>query len=649
MCLFKTIKTTKKDAQLPNPFSLSSHLFLKKALYTGFLTASLALFGAFPIKAGDTTTYEKRPTHGVSMFDDLALGPAFPHFPYVNPIAPKGGEFRQAAIGSFDNLNPFTIKGQTVQGITLIYDTLLTNSAAEPGAAYGLLAEKIELDQDKKGVRFTLRKQARFHDGTPVTAKDVVWSFDAIRNAHPFYDAYFHDIEKAIAVNDHVVAFTFKQSGNRELPLILGQLPILPKHYWSANERSLDKTTLEPPLGSGPYKVGKITTGRTIVFERVKNYWANDLNVTIGQYNFDTIRYDYFGDDTVAFEAFKSGDFDIRREFSSKNWATGYNIDAVNQGRIKLDEVALQSGSGMQAFIMNTRRVPFNDSNIRHAFNLAFDFEWTNKNLFYGQYARTNSFFQNSELASSGLPSADELALLEPFRDQLPPELFITPFKNPVSDGSGNIRNQLRQANVLLKKSGWLVKDGELQKDGQVMEIEFLIVQPNFERVIAPYIQNLKKLGIKANIRVVDPTQYQNRLNKFDYDVIVSGFPQSLSPGNEQRDFWSSASADREGGRNAIGIKNPVIDNLIDKLVFANTRQDLVTATKALDRVLLWNHYVVPQWYSPNERLAYWQGIAHPEPMPPYALGLPQIWWRTAPPPYKTAQDNKANGEPSAE
>lgn len=618
---------------------------MRKAFYASALIVIITLgFISITASASEKNDGKNKrisPTHGVSLFDNLALAPNFPHFPYVNPQAPKGGEFRQAAIGSFDNLNPFTIKGQTAQGILIIYDTLLTSSADEPGVGYGLLAERIELDENKKGVKFTLRQQARFHDGTPVTAADVVWSFDAIRAAHPFYNAYFHDIDSAQAINDHLVAFTFKQSGNRELPLILGQLPILPKHYWSQNERSLKKTTLEPPLGSGPYRVHKLITGRTITFERVEDYWAKDLNVSVGRFNFDTIRFDYFGDDTVAFEAFKAGNLDLREEYSSKNWATGYDIDAVLEGQIKRDEIALENGSGMQAFIMNTRRSPFDNRDVRHAFNLAFDFEWTNKNLFFGQYARTNSFFQGSELAASDLPSKDELDILEPFRDQLPPEVFTTPFKNPVSDGSGNIRQQLRTAKGLLNKAGWRVENAKLQKDGQVMSVEFLIAQPNFERIIAPYIKNLEKLGIEASIRVVDPTQYQNRLNKFDFDVIVNSYRQSLSPGNEQRDFWSSAAADREGGRNAIGIKNPIVDALIDKLIFSKTRAELITATKALDRVLLWNHYVVPQWYSPHERLAYWTGVSHPNPMPPYSLGLPHLWWRIAPPPYAQSNDKQ--------
>lgn len=572
--------------------------------------------------------------HAFSLFDAPKYPADFAHFDYVNPEAPKGGTFRMAAIGSFDNLNPFTIKGQTAAGIMTIYDSLLTASLDEPGTAYGLVAQEVVVADDGLSVRFSLNPKAQFHDGEAITPEDVIWSFNAIRDAHPFYKAYYHDVEKAEQTGPLQVTFYFREAGNRELPLILGQLPILPQHYWTANGRDLSQTTLEAPLGSGPYRVSKITAGRTIILERVENYWGAQLNVNVGRHNFDELRFDYFGDDTVAFEAFKAGELDYREEYSSKNWATGYAAVEPPKGQMIREEIALQNGAGMQAFVLNTRRAPFDDARIREAFNLAYDFEWTNKNLFYGQYARTNSFFEGSELAATGLPSPAELKILEPYRDQLPDQVFTTPFSNPTTDGPSALRKNLRRARSLLTEAGWQLNAGQLEKDGTPLSVEFLLVQPNFERVIAPYIKNLEKLGIAARIRIVDPTQYQNRINIFDFDIIVDSFRQSLSPGNEQRDFWSSAAAQRDGGRNTIGISNPVVDALVDKIIFATSRSALIAATRALDRVLLWGHYVVPQWHAPAHRLAYWPGLSHPDPMPPYGLGVSDLWWRSAPPPY---------------
>ncbi len=606
---------------------IKSHLRFKR-----FFINAVCAFALSHLIALNGAHANPRVTHGFSLFDAPQYPAGFSHFNYVNPTAPKSGEIRMAAIGSFDNLNPFTIKGQTAAGIMAIYDSLLSASYDEAGTAYGLIAQEIIVAEDGTSVRFNLNPRARFHDGAPIQADDVVWSFNAIRDAHPFYKAYYHDVSSAEAVNELSVICRFLQTGNRELPLILGQLPILPQHYWSREGRDLGKTTLEAPIGSGPYRVAKIDTGRTIILERVDDYWAKDLNVNIGRHNFKTIRFDYFGDDTVAFEAFKAGELDFREEYSSKNWATGYDAIAKTKSQLIREKIALKNGEGMQAFILNTRRPPFDEAAVRHAFNLAFDFEWTNKNLFYGQYARTNSFFENSELAATGLPSAAEKELLTPFRGQIPEAVFTTPFANPVTDGSGNLRANLRQARALLTKAGWTLTNAKLEKAGRPLEVEFLIVQPNFERIIAPYIKNLEKLGITARIRIVDPTQYQNRINEFDFDIIVDSFRQSLSPGNEQRDFWSSAAATRSGGRNTIGIQSPVIDALVDHIIFAKSRDQLITATRALDRVLLWEHYVVPQWHAPARRLAYWPGLVHPDPMPAFSLGVPDIWWRSTSP-----------------
>ena len=535
---------------------------------------------------------------------------------------------RIAAIGSFDNLNMFTIKGRAAEGLGLVHDTLLTPSLDEPSAAYGLIAESVAHPPDFSSVTFTLRRAARFNDGSPITAADVAFSLQALRDAHPFYRAYYANVSGSDILGKHKIRFRFDQTGNRELPLILGQLPVLSKKYWSGKVKD---TTLDIPITSGPYTIAELEAGRSITYRRLKNYWARQLNVSVGKNNLDTIKYVYFGDDTVAFEALKAGDIHFRREFSSRIWATGYDSPAIKDGRLKRENIKLEQGAGMQAFIFNTRRPRFADARIREALNWAYDFEWTNKNLFYGQYKRTGSFFEASELASSDLPSADELKLLNPLRDKIPPRVFTTPFKNPITDGSGNIRKHLRKARALLQEAGWTIQKGKLVKDGVIFKIEFLLVQPAFERIVAPYVKNLARLGIEANMRIIDPTQYQNRVTNYDFDAIVYSFGQSLSPGNEQRDYWSSAAADRPGGRNVIGIKDPAIDALIEKLIFAKSRRDLVAATHALDRVLLANHYVVPQWHAPHERLAYWQGLQRPDPMPAHALGFPTIWWRATP------------------
>jgi microcin C transport system substrate-binding protein len=572
----------------------------------------------------------QEPTHGLSLFGAPALGKNFAHYPYVNPQAPKGGELRVAAIGSFDNLNNFTIKGSAAEGLGMIYDTLMDTSLDEPSTAYGLIAETVSHPADYASVTFVLRKQARFHDGSPVRAEDVAFSLEALRAANPFYRAYYRDVAGTDILGPHTIRIRFAARGNRELPLILGQLPILPKAYWTREGRSLEETTLDPPPGSGPYIIERINAGRSITYKRNKNYWARDLNVAQGRFNFERIKYEYFGDDTIAFEALKAGDIDYRREFSSRIWATGYDIDAVTQNRLKLETVPLKNGKGMQAFIFNTRRSPFDDARVREALNWAYDFEWTNKNLFYGQYARTGSFFEGSELAATGKPDAAELKFLEPLRGQIPDKTFGPRIANPVADGSGNIRTHLRKARALLEEAGWKIDAGKLKRGSAQFEMEFLLVQPAFERIVAPYIRNLERLGITARTRIIDPSQYQNRLNNYDFDAVVASFGQSLSPGNEQRDYWSSQSADTPGGKNLIGIRDPAVDELIEKLIFAASRAELVAATRALDRVLLSNHYVVPQWHAPHERLAYWQKLAHPARMPGLALGFPDLWWHAA-------------------
>ena len=566
--------------------------------------------------------------HGLSLFGKPALQKGFARFPYVNPDAPKGGTLKIAAIGSFDNLNQFTIKGNTASGLGLVHDTLMTGSLNEASAGYGLIAEAVKVGKDFSSVSFRLNKRARFSDGTAITTDDVAFSLTALKKAHPFYRAYYADVVGYDIANAHEITFRFGQTGNRELPMILGQLPILKKDYWNAAERSLAETTLEIPPVSGPYAIAELDAGRSISYQRRDDYWAKDLNVNIGKNNIERITYVYFGDDTVAFEALKAGEIDFRREFSSRIWATGYDTPAVRAGDMVKETVTLENSAGMQGFVFNLRRPRFDDIHVREALNWAYDFEWTRKNLFYGQYARTGSFFQGSELAARGTPSEAELALLNPLRDRLPAKTFGPLFENPVTDTSGNIRKNLRKARALFEKAGWTIKDGKLQKNGEVFTIEFLLVQPAFERIVAPYIKNLAKLGIEAKMRTIDPTQYQNRVTNYDYDAVVMSFGQSLSPGNEQRDYWSSAAADRPGGRNYIGIKDAAVDALIDKLIFAESRADLVTAVRALDRVLISNHYIMPQWHAPHERLAYWRQLKRPANMPKHGLGFPTLWWK---------------------
>jgi len=480
---------------------------------------------------------------------------------------------------------------------------------------------------DFASVTFTLDERARFHDGVSVKAADVVWSFKTLTSNHPFYRAYYADVDSVEAISERVVKFTFRKSGNRELPQIVGQLVVLPKHYWAGEGKDIQKTTLEPPVGSGPYIIDTFETGRYVTYRRNPDYWAKDLNVSVGKYNFARVRYDYFGDFTVAFEAFKAGNLQFRDENNSKNWATGYDVPAAKDGRMTLEMPANGSVQGMQGFIFNTRKNKFKDLKLRQAFNHAYDFEWANNTLFYGQYVRTGSYFDNSELAATGLPSPAELQLLTPLQDQLPASVFTQAYRNPENPDPNALRQNLRKAKKLLEEAGWNVTNGKLQKNGEILEVEFLLVQPAFERIVAPFIRNLEKLGVTANIRTIDPTQYQNRVMDYDFDIIVHSFGQSLSPGNEQRNYWSAENADRPGGRNLIGIKNPAIDKLVEHIIFAPNRATQITATRALDRVLLAHHFVVPHWHIPTHRLAYWHNISRPDNLPLYSHGFPSIWW----------------------
>jgi len=564
--------------------------------------------------------------HALSVFGDIKYSKNFKHFNYVNPIAPKGGKIKLAERGTFDSLNQFILKGLPAIGLDNIYESLLKESLDEPLTAYGLLAEGINIAEDKSSVTFYLRKNAKWHDNTPITAKDVIWTFNnLIENGHPYYKSYYSDILKAEFINTHSVKFYFSNKNNRELPIIIGQMKILPKHFWENNNFSTSGLTI--PIGSGPYKIESMLPGKSITYKRIENHWGKNLPVYIGQNNFDKIQYDYYRDSNVMIEALKSKEYYFRHENISKEWATSYN-DVINNKNFIKEEINHELPQGMQAFVYNTRKDIFKNIILRKAIALAFDFEWTNKTLFYGQYIRTKSYFSNSDLASSGLPSTKELEILNPFKNNLPKELFIEEFNPGETNGSGNNRKNLKKALKILRNGGFKLIDNKLL-DPYENEIKFeiLLLSPAFERIVAPFIKNLSKLGVKANIRIVDTAQYKNRLDNFDFDMVVMARGQSLTPGNEQKNYWSSVSADIPGSLNWIGIKNSVIDELINLMISAQDRESLINYSKALDRVLLHQYYVIPHWHIKKWRLAYWNYIKRPQNIPKYNLGFPEIWW----------------------
>ncbi|SMP38581.1 microcin C transport system substrate-binding protein [Desulfonatronum zhilinae] len=598
------------------------------ALQLHFRFALLLVFTLF-LAAPASSGAEPPWRHGLALHYDLKYPPDFSHFEYVDPEAPKGGELRLAGIGTFDSLNPFILRGTPPLGIGMIFETLTERSQDEPFSEYGLIAESMRIPEDHSWVAFTLREEARFHDGSPITVEDVIFTLHLLQTkGHPFYRAYYANVASAEEIGPRQVRFSFGEAVNRELPLIIGQMPVLSKAYWE--NRDFERTTLDIPLGSGPYRIVRVEPGRSITYERVQDHWAADLPVNRGRYNFDVMRYDYYRDVNVALEAFKAGQYDFRQENVARNWATGYDGPALRQGRIVMEEIAHELPTGMQGFVFNTRRPMFRDPLVREALAEVFDFEWSNANLFHGAYTRTRSYFSNSELASSGLPSPEELALLEPRRDILPEEIFTAKFQPSATDGSGNIRENLRRALALLEQAGWTIsgRDRKLRhaSGGEAMEFEILLNDSVFERVCLPYARNLERLGITARVRTVDATQYQNRMNDFDFDMTVGLFPQSLSPGNEQRDFWTSEAAATPGSRNIAGIRDPVVDELVDLVIGAPDRDNLITRTRALDRVLLRGHYVVPHWHSREFRVAYWDKLARPEITPRYGLAL-DSWW----------------------
>jgi microcin C transport system substrate-binding protein len=574
--------------------------------------------------------------HALTLFDDVKYPAGFKHFDYVNPQAPKGGKVRFGAVGSFDSLNPYTFKGEAI-GVAG-NESLLTSSLDEPSTEYGLVASEVWHPEDRSRVVFRLRPEARFHDGAPMTPEDAIWSMMTLKETHPTYNFYYKNVVKAEQTGEREVTFIFSDKGNRELPLITGQLPVLPKAWWTGKDasgkaRNIAETTLEVPLGSGPYAVAEIKPGNSIKLKRVADYWGKDLPVNVGQSNFEEIEYIFFRDSNVALEAFKGDQFDWRTENSAKLWATGYDFPAMTQKRCIKEEIQLKNAEGMQGWAFNLRRPKFADPRVRLAFNYAFDFEWSNTNLFYGQYTRSRSFFNNSAMEAKGLPSPEELAILEPLKDKLPPEVFTKEYSNPINSNGTERRKNLREAARLLNEAGWVVsQDGgkSMLKNagGEIFTIEILLDNTGlWERIALPYKQQLELLGIGVRIRTVDSAQYERQTQTFDYDIVVGNWPQSLSPGNEQRDFWGSAAADRNGSRNLIGIKNPAIDEIMEKLIFAPTRDELITACKALDRVLIWNHYVVPMWFIAYDRTARWDRFGKPGKLPDYSVGFPGIWW----------------------
>ena len=568
-------------------------------------------------------------SHAIAMHGEPKYDQNFISVEYVSNNAEKGGNIVRSAIGTYDTFNPFTLKGTSAAGIGLLYESLTVGSSDEAFTEYGLLAKSIEWPDDRSWVTFTLRDEAKWHDGKKITSDDVVWTFNTLmEKGHPFYKYYYGDVSEVIKITENKVKFEFSTNTNKELVLIVGQLPVLPKHYWE--NKNFEETTLDVPIGSGPYKVKSFDAGRSITYELDKDYWGFENNIVpikVGKDNMGSIRYDYYKDRGVEREAFKSGEIDFFSENTSKEWATGYDIDAVSEGLIKKELIPHENPQGMQAFAFNTRKDIFADKRVRKALSFAFDFEWTNKNLFYGAYKRTDSFFENSELASSGLPSQAELAYLNPYIDQLPKEIFNEEYSNPKTDGSGFIRNELQEATKLLQEAGWKLRDGKLENsNGEPFEFEILLVSPAFERIVLPFIDNLEKLGINASLRTIDSSQYQKRIESFDFDMVVFTFSQSLSPGNEQRNFWSSGAADTNGSRNIIGIKNNVIDLLIENLINAKDREDLMTISRALDRVLLWNYYVIPQWHISAYRVLYWDMFDQPKQKPKYSLGF-DTWW----------------------
>lgn len=574
--------------------------------------------------------------HGLSAFGELKYAPDFKHFSYVNPKAPKGGKLSMigtAGLTTFNSFNAFILKGDGAQGLGYLFDQLMVRAFDEPDAVYGLVAKSAELADDKKSITFYLRENARFSDQTPITAKDIKASFELIKSkGHPAYTLLLRDITKVEIIDKLTVRYHFKGEQIRDLPRIVATLPVLSAKYYETHDFA--KTTLDAPLGSGPYQIKSHDQGRQVTYERRKDYWAKDLPVNTGRFNFDELRYEYFRDQTAEFQSLIAGNFDLREEFISRDWATKYNKPQFKNGRMIRETLSDKSPSGAQGFFLNLRREKFADIRVRKAIGLAFDFEWTNKNLFYGAYKRTQSFFENSDMKAHGMPSKEEIALLEPYRSELPKEVFGLPFSPPKTNASGKDRKSLRQALRLLRKAGWTVSRDKKRgravlrnQKGEEFTIEFLTFSSAFERIIAPYIRNLAILGIKANIRQVDSSQYERRLKDFHFDITTRRYVLGLTPGVAMRNYWSSRSAKTMGSLNLSGIKSKAVDGLIEKMIDAKSRAELVIAANALDRVLRAGHYWVPQWFSGSHRMAYWNKFGKPDTKPPYDRAIIDTWW----------------------
>ncbi len=586
------------------------------------------VFLAVPGLGGTAEAAERR--HGLSAFGELKYPADFKHFDYVNPDAPKGGKLSTigvSAILTFNSFNAFILKGDAAEGLGLIFDTLMTRAMDEPDAVYGLVAHAAEVADDGRSVTFFLRPEARFRDGTPITADDVAFTFTTLKDkGHPRLAIQLKDIAEAAVIDPHTVRYTFKGEHTRDLPLIIAGLPVLSKAYYTAND--FEKDTLDPPLGSGPYEIADFRQGTFVSYRRRADYWAADLPVNRGRFNFDEIRYEYYRDRTASLEAFKAGAYDLREEFTSKSWATEYDIPQVKDGRIKLMTLPDERPSGAQGFFLNTRREKFKDPRVREALNYAFDFEWMNKNLFYGLYTRTETFFENSDLKASGKPSEAELELLDPFRDKLPAAVFDEVYRQPVTDGSGRYRPHFKKAAELLDAAGWTLQKGtRVNAKGEALVIEFLIEDPVTERIVGGYARNLNFLGIRTDLRRIDHAQAQERQKTYDFDIDMSRLSLRLTPGPELRAFWSSEAARSNGSFNLAGIQDPVVDALIDKILTARNRDELRTACHAIDRVLRAGHYWVPQWYKAAHHLAVWDKFAAPATKPKYDRGIEDTWW----------------------
>ena len=613
----------------------------RNSLFLFFFCLTIGILSAPLMAENMLEGHHGKPLHAIALHGGPKYAADFEHVDFVNPDAPKGGTLKMHTTGTFDSLNPFIVKGVPAAGLNylrsgLFYESLMQNAWDEPFSLYGVIAESITVPEDKSWAKFKVRDEARWHDGEPITAHDVVWTFKTlVEKGQPFFKAYWNDVESVEVVDDKTILFRFAVRGNAELALIIAEMPVLPKHYWAKEENNFEETSLDIPVGSGPYKIGKVVPGRSIEYVRDPDWWGKDLAFFKGMNNFDRIIFDYYRDENVAQEAFLSHDYDVKIENIAKLWYEGYKVASDKTKHLIKEDIPNSRPAGMQAFVFNIRRPVFQDRDVRAALAYALDFEWSDKQFAYGDYVRTNSYFENSDLSSCcELPSEAELAILEPFRNKIPEEVFTTVYKAPVTDGSGNNRKALRAGIALLEKVGYtqLNEDGvrfKTLEDGSVQTLEFEILHysPTFEKWVLPFIKNLERMGVKANFRVVDTAQFQQRTSTFDFDMLIGGFGQSSSPGNEQREFWGSDKADLQGSRNLIGIKDPVVDELVTKIIHASSREDLVTKTRALDRVLLWNHYVIPMWHYPKWRIAYWDSIKRPEKLSGISPLITQTWW----------------------